>query len=128
SYAQSQARRPHSVQDRQNALLELFALGAVRLLRRVLWNCTGLLSEGKIWVAGPVGRHHRWVAGECPGDAELLLAPINVGDAIARRRLDQPAQPHAGAEDRLTAARLIPPSAGAKWRDQVSIPTVSTHR
>ena len=57
-----------------------------------------------------IGRLHGLVAGQRGSDAELLLRPIDISDAIARRRLDQAAQPDARAEMNLgSTAGLVTP-------------------
>ena len=108
----------------EHALLEQLARRAVRFLGGVRRDGAGLLCEGQIRIAGLVGRLHRVVAGQRGGDSKFLLRPIDVGDAVARRRLDQPAQPDSRAEDELRIARLIAPGARAERRQDCAIAAV----
>ena len=65
--------RLHAVLDRQHALLEQFALPAVRFLGGVWRDRAGLLGEGQVGIAGPIGRLHGQIAGQRRRDAEFLL-------------------------------------------------------
>ena len=56
------------------------------------------------------------------------MRPIDVRHAVARRRLDQAAQPHARAEDEFRVARLVAASARAECRQDRSIAAVATDR
>ena len=112
-----------------NALLEQLARRSVRLFG-------GAFRPAPACLARPdrdrlsIGRHHSRIAREGCGDPEFLLFPIDVGDAIARRRLDQPTQPHARPEDELGVARLVAPGAGrnadSKQRLRPSLPTAKS--
>ena len=97
----------HAVCDAEDALLEQLALRLVRFLGGVGRDGAGLLGERKIGIAGLVGRLHGAIAGQRSRDAELLLRPVDVGDAVAGRRLDQAAQPDARAENEFRVARLV---------------------
>src|SRR5262245_47820312 len=66
-----------------------------------------LLSEGEIAVATKIGLLHCRIFGQCSGDSEFLLRPVDVRDAVARWRLDEPTQPHARAEDVLGVTGLV---------------------
>ena len=104
----------HAVLDRQHTLLEQLALGPVRRLGGVGGDGAGLLGEGEIGVARSVGRLHGRIARQGSRNAELLLLPVHIGDGVARRRFDQPAQPDAGAKYKSSIARLIASRARSK--------------
>jgi hypothetical protein len=50
---------------------------------------------------------HGAIAGQRSGDSELLLGPVDIGDAVAGRRLDQASQPDGRAENEFRIARLV---------------------
>ena len=50
---------------------------------------------------------HGEIAGQRRRDPELLLRPVDIGDAMPWRRFDQPSQPNARAENEFRVARLI---------------------
>ena len=85
----------HAVLHRQHALLEKFALGAVRRLGGVVRHGAGLFGKGEIAVARQVGGLQSAIAGKRGGNADLLLRPVHIGDRVSGRRFDQAAQPHA---------------------------------
>ena len=96
---------------RQHALLEQLALGPVGRLGGVGGDRARLLGEGQVGVARSVGRLHGRIARQGSRNAEFLLLPVHIGDGVARRRFDQPAQPDAGAKYKSSIARLIAPRA-----------------
>ena len=118
---------PHAVLHSQHARLELFALCMMRALSGVCRHGAGLLGEGEIRVARIVGVQHCRIARERRRDAELLLRPIDISEAIARRRLDQPAQPHARAENELGIAWLIASCSRAERGEQAAIAAIGSN-
>ena len=89
----------------------------------------GLLGEFEIGIAGQVGGLHRLVAGQHSRNAELLLAPVEIGNAIAfGRRLDQAAQPDARAEDVSRIARLAAAGARSECRQDRAVAAVAADR
>src|SRR5262249_16613675 len=102
--SQCQAFSFHAVLHGQHALFEQLALHPVGFLYGVLRDSAGLLGEGQIRIAGLIGRLHGDIAGERGGDPELLLLPIDIGDAVGGWRFDQPAQPYTRAEYELGIA------------------------
>ena len=71
-------------------------VGLVGLLGGVGGDGAGLLGEFEVRIARQVGGLHGGIAGQHRSDAVFLLAPVDVGDAVAFGRLDQAAQPHLG--------------------------------
>ena len=81
--------RLHAVADAKDALLEKLALRPVRLLGRVGRDCAGLLGEPN--KGRRTGRPlHGAIAGQRGGDPELLLRPVDIGDAVPAGGLISP--------------------------------------
>jgi len=80
--SQCQGLRFHAVLNGEPALLEQFAGRPMRFLARIPRDSAGLFGKGEIAVAGPIGRLHRLVAGQRRRDAELLLRPVTIGQAV----------------------------------------------
>jgi hypothetical protein len=104
----------HTVGDRQRALLEQFTGWTVGTLGGVGGHGAGLFGEFEVGIPRRICRLHGTIAGQHGGNAMLLLAPVDIGDAVAFRRKDQTAQPHARAKDVTGIARLAAASAGAE--------------
>jgi hypothetical protein len=83
----------HGVLNRQHASLELIPKRSMTCLGRLGRGGAGLFGEFQIRVAGMVCLHHQRIARQGCGDAEFLLAPVHVSDAISGRRFDQPTKP-----------------------------------
>ena len=97
------------------------------------FSCVGrqgadLLAEGQIGIAACVGRQHRHIARQCGGDREFLHRPINIGEAVTRRRLHQAAQPDTRAEDEFRIARLVAACTRSERRQDRAVTPVSPDR
>src|SRR5262249_12361416 len=125
--AGGQAFRLHAVLYGENALLEALACRTVSLFACVCRHSACLLCEGQIWISRLIGGLHCQIAGQSGGDAEFLLRPVDVSDAMSRRRLDQRAQPYARAEDELRITWLSSPGARAKGGKHRPIATVAAN-
>src|SRR5262249_9080265 len=98
------------------ALLEQLALLFVGFLGGILRDGASLLGEFQIWIPAAVGRLHGGVARQRCRDSELLLAPVDVGDSVAGRWLNEAAQPHGRPEDEPGIAGLVAPGLRAERR------------
>src|SRR5262245_27086842 len=125
--ADGQAFRLHAVLHGENALLEQLARWTVSLFACVCRHSACLLGEGQIWISRLIGGLHCWIAGQSGGDAEFLLRPVDVSEAMSGRGLDQRAQPYARAQDEFRITWLIPPGARAKSRKDRPVATVGAN-
>ncbi len=73
----------HAVLYGQHTRLEAVTLGLVRLLGAVGRDGTRLLAELQVRVTAGIGLLHRLVATQSRRDANLLLAVVDVRDAVA---------------------------------------------
>ena len=85
---------------------------------------TGLLCERQIRIAGSVGRLHVAVAGQRRRDAEFLLRPIHIGDAVPGGGLIRPRSQTDGPKYEFRIARLIAAGAAAERRQYRAIAAV----
>ena len=124
--APSEPFGPHAILHGQDAGLEPLSLDPVRCLRRIRRHGTCLLGEGQIRVTRPIRLHHHGIAGQRRSNTELLLCPIDIGNAVARWWLDQSSQPRTRAEDEAGVARLVPAGDRSKGRQHGTVTIVMT--
>jgi hypothetical protein len=91
----------------------------------VRWRRAGLYREGEVGITGTIGRLHQRITGQRGRDPELLLRPVNVSNAVPRRRLNQSAEPDSGTEDETGVAGLIAACACAEGREDRPVPAVT---
>src|SRR5262245_48295025 len=99
----------------------------MRVLGGVLRDGSGLLGEGEVWVAAPIGRLHKRIAREGCGNAEFLLLPVHIGDRMPWWWLDKPAQPNARPEDEFGIAWLVTAGARPEGRQHAPISVIAAH-
>ena len=114
--ALSQRLGAHAVLHGQHTGFELVTHRPVSALGGIVGCRAGLLGEVEVRVARVIRGVHEHVARKRRGDAELLLRPIDVRQAIARLRPNQSAQPHRRPEHEACVTRLVASGAGTERR------------